>query len=200
LASQKNRMQKFYNPKLYKAPPAEAPVFVQVRSHVQHKADPGPAPEANFGGSKTEESGGVIAMMDGLVMEIDKEMTEAETNEKDGQGDYEQMMSDSAEKRADDSKSLADREAAKANGEADLQQHTDDNAATSKTLGATMQVISSLHGECDWLIQYYVARKEARDSEIDAMGHAKAILKGADFEELLQTELQTKVKPLLSRK
>merc|ERR1719235_2724775 len=108
-------------------------------------------------------------------------MTEAEAEEKDAQGDYEEMMSDSAAKRAEDSKSLADREAAKANMEADLQQHTDDKAATSKELGATMQVISSLHGECDWLIQYFEVRKEARSSEIDGLSKAKAVLSGADF-------------------
>jgi len=68
LGMAKNRLNKFYNPKLYK-PPAGAAVFVQVSAHRQgKKADPGAPPET-FGeySKKTEESGGVIAMIDSLV-------------------------------------------------------------------------------------------------------------------------------------
>jgi septal ring factor EnvC (AmiA/AmiB activator) len=178
----KNRMNKFYNPKLYKAPAA----FVQISAHVQRKANPGPPPAAEFGGKKTEESSGVIAMMDDLTRDLDKEMTEAEAEEKDAQGDYEQMMSDSADKRAEDSKSLGDKQSAKANAEADLQSDSDEKASTTKELGATLQYIDSLHAECDWLIKYFDIRKDARSSEIDAMEKAKAVLNGADFS-LLQT-------------
>merc|ERR1719502_964959 len=108
--------------------------------------------------------------MDLLVKELDKEMTEAETQEKDAQADYEKAMKD----------------AAKADTEAALQAHTDDKASKSKELSETMQYISSLHGECDWLLQYFDVRKEARASEVDALGKAKAVLNGADYS-LLQT-------------
>merc|ERR1719262_2020429 len=113
-------------------------------------------------------------------------MQEAEVDEKDGQKEYEKMMKESAEKRADDSKTLTDKESAKAATEAALQQHKEDKLSTAKELGETMQYISALHGECDWLLQYFDARKEARDGEIDALGKAKAVLSGADFS-LLQT-------------
>jgi len=53
-------------------------------------------------------------MIDTLIKELDTEMTEAETNEKLNQEDYEEMMADSAAKRATDSKSVAQREGAKA--------------------------------------------------------------------------------------
>jgi len=210
----KNRLNKFYNPKLYKPPPKRelteeeriavnmgetlaptpAPggiagtgvtVFAEVKAHGQ--ADPGPAPEAvgDFK-KKTEESNGVIALMDMLVADLDKEMTIAETEEKDAQGDYETFMSDSSKKRADDVKTLGDKESAKADTEAALQGHKDTKASTAKELMATEQYISSLHGECDWLLQYFDVRKEARAGEVDALGKAKAVLNGADYS-LLQT-------------
>ena len=47
---------------------------------------------------------GVIAMIDKLMMDLDKEMAEAETEEKNSQADYETCMRDSAEKRTKDSK------------------------------------------------------------------------------------------------
>jgi hypothetical protein len=148
---------------------------------------PPPAPET-YGeyNKKSEENTGVISMIDLLIKDLDKEMTQATAEEKDAQADYEQSMKDAAEKRAGDSKALTDKKAAKANMEAELQENHDSKASTSKELGATVQYIGQLHASCDWLIQYYDVRKEARSSEIDALGKAKAVLSGADFS-LMQT-------------
>merc|ERR1712079_618558 len=124
----KNRLNKFYNPKLYKAPPktelsredrivenmsgtaapTAAPggiagtgiaVFAEVSSHDQEQVAPPPPPET-FGAyqKKSEDSMGVMAMIDLLIADLDKEMTEAETTEKDAQADYETAMKDAAEK------------------------------------------------------------------------------------------------------
>merc|ERR1719265_76136 len=120
-------------------------------------------------------------MIDLLVKDLDKEMTVAKADEKDAQGDYEQMMKNSAEKRAGDSKSLANKEGARADMQAALEKATDEKTSDTKELGATLQYIQSLHNECDWLLQYFEVRKEARSSEIDALGKAKAVLSGADY-------------------
>merc|ERR1719247_3200358 len=116
-------------------------------------------------------------------------MTVAKTEEKDSQGDYEQMMKDSASKRADDSKALADKQGTLADLQASLQSNTENKGSTTKELGATVQYINSLHAECDWLLQYFDVRKEARSSDVDALGKAKAVLSGADFS-LVQTGAQ----------
>merc|ERR1719386_182178 len=113
-------------------------------------------------------------------------MTEAEVTEKQAQEEYEEMMADSSEKRAADSKSLADKEAAKGDLENKLVELGDEHKATVKELMATEKYIGDLHGECDWLLQYFDVRKEARAGEIDALGKAKAVLNGADFS-LVQT-------------
>jgi len=210
----KNRMQKFYNPKLYKAPPKRelteeervtlnmggtlAPTnppggiagtgvsFVQLRDVTSQKAAPPPPPEASFGGKKSEESGGVLAMMDMMAGDLDKEMTQAKLEETDAQGDYEKTMKDAADKRAGDTKDLTDKNAAKASMETELQAHTDAKKASETELKATNDYIQTLHNDCDFLLEYYQERKEARASEIDAIGKAKAVLSGADFS-LVQT-------------
>jgi len=210
LAFAKNRLNKFYNPKLYKPPPKEelsaedriysaeggtlstaAPsgiagtgiaVLAQVSMHQQRKDAPAPPP-ATWGAysTKSEENTGVIAMIDLLIKDLQKEMTEAETDEKDSQASYEQMMKDSAEKRTTDSKALTEKGGAKADTEAALQASIDHKADAEKELMATAKYISSLHGECDWLLQYFDARKEARTGEIDSLKKAKAVLSGADY-------------------
>lgn len=207
----KNRLNKFYNPRLYKAPPKRtlseedritlnmggtlaptaAPggiagtgvtVLSQVNQHDQDVVAPPPPPEAPGAyKKKSESSNGVIAMLDLLIKDLDKEMTEAETQEKDSQNDYEKMMRDSSSKRAEDSKMLTEKESTLAELESSLQTSKENKASTTKELGATLKYIQSLHAECDWLMQYFDVRKEARDSEIDSLGKAKAVLSGADF-------------------
>merc|ERR1719353_1019314 len=125
-------------------------------------------------------------MIDTMIGDLTKEMTEAETGEKLAQEDYETAMKDAAEKRAQDTKTLADKQKAKAELEADLEANTEEKAATTKTLMATEEHIASLHAECDWILQYYQVRKEARAGEVESLETAKAVLSGADYS-LLET-------------
>jgi len=179
----KNRLNKFYNPKLYKPDGAS---FVQISQHLQKDAPPA-APEAPGAYKKKgEESSGVIAMIDVLIKDLERELTEGEVVEKDAQKDYEAMMGDSSEKRAADTKALTEKIATKANLKADLETAGEDKDASGKELMATEGYISQLHAECDWLLKYFDMRKEARNGEIESLNNAKAVLSGADFS-LMQT-------------
>merc|ERR1719433_1234526 len=140
---------------------------------------------------KHEESTGVIGMIDILVKDLDKEMQESTVSEKDAQADYETAMADAAAKRAADSKLTTEKAAAKAEAEEALEAEKDKKAGTETTLAETLQLIHDLHVECDWLLKYYDVRKEARDSELDALVRAKAVLSGADYS-LLQARSMTR--------
>eukprot|EP00747_Dinoflagellata_sp_TGD_P160198 gnl/TRDRNA2_/TRDRNA2_177952_c3_seq14.p1 gnl/TRDRNA2_/TRDRNA2_177952_c3~~gnl/TRDRNA2_/TRDRNA2_177952_c3_seq14.p1 ORF type:complete len:709 (+),score=286.19 gnl/TRDRNA2_/TRDRNA2_177952_c3_seq14:94-2220(+) len=209
IAFAKNRLNKFYNPKLYKPPakraitaeeqatlaaggtlaPTVAPggiagtgvgLFVQIQMHRNDVAPP-PPPETFGAYTKSEESGGVISMMDMMISDMDKEMREAEYEEKDAQKDYETMMKDSAEKRAEDSKTMTDKQSALAQVEAELEQHKSDKMSTGKQLQETMLYTARLHGDCDFLMQNYDARKEARNAEMESIRDAEDTLKGAEY-------------------
>jgi len=202
----KNRLNKFYNPSLYKAPPkrelsedeqitlnmggtlapTEAPGGIAgtgigfVQAH--NGAAPPPPPAADMAyKAKGEESSGVITMIDTLVNDVEKEMQEAALEEKDAQGDYEKFMTDAGNKRAEDSKSMTDNEGALA----ETQESLVSNKALLKNKKfesmETAKYLGELHAECDWLIKFYDMRKEARVGEIDAMGKAKDVLNGADY-------------------
>jgi len=222
----KNRLNKFYNPKMYKAPPKreltrEERIFVSnggtppptappggiastgiialvqtsSSSSASLKDAPAPPPETwDAYAKKSGESTGVIAMIDLLAKDLEKEMTEAETEEKEAQADYETMMRESAKKRATDAAALTEKTANKADTEAELQGHSEEKASAAKEHMATLKYISSLHAECDWLIQYFDVRKEARSGEIDSLKKAKAVLSGADY-----SLVQTRAHNFLSR-
>jgi peptidoglycan hydrolase CwlO-like protein len=213
----KNRLNKYYNPKLYKPPPKRelseeerivtnmggtlAPTaapggiagtgvtaFQEVNVH-SNVAPPPPPESFKAYSKKGEESTGVIAMIDLLIGDLDKEMTEAETAEKSAQKEYEAFMSDAAEKRAMDSKSVTDKEGYKADAESELSTAKEGQAAKVKELMATEKYVSSLHAECDWLMANYEIRKEARAGEVESLKNAKAVLAGADFSLLQKKDM-----------
>ena len=74
--------------------PTAAPVFVQIRMHRDDVAPPPPPAAASAYKAKGAESGGVIAMIDGMIGDLDKEMQTAELDEKNAQEEYEEFMSD----------------------------------------------------------------------------------------------------------
>jgi len=210
----KNRLNKFYNPKIYHAPPKrelteQERILVNNGGTLAPTAAPGgiqgtgvespyalaqkgqaapPPPPAQYGvyRKKGEESNGVIAMIDGLILDLQKEMTEAETDEKNSQAEYEELMHDSAKKRADDSRAIQDKEANKAELADDLQKATVSKGDKTKELMASVHFLGTLHLECDWLLKNFELRQEARAGELDALSKAKAVLSGADFT-LVQT-------------
>jgi len=172
----KNRLNKFYNPKQYKRPHKkigfmsmhiEGLDFLQVAER--------------SGNPNGEASNGVLAMVDTLIADLDKEVSVAEVNEFNSQTHYKIMMDNAKKKRAEDSKMITAKESSKANLEAELEEAKDDHKASMSELKSTTDNLAALHKDCDWLIENADVRKEARQGEIDALGKTKGVLNGADY-------------------
>jgi len=101
--------------------------------------------------------------------------------EKNAQEDYEKFMADAAAKRAEDSKSITDKEASKAQMQEEVETNTEALKAKKVELMETGKYLAGLHAECDWLLQYFDLRKEARANEMVALGKAKDVLQGANY-------------------
>merc|ERR1719217_1489342 len=121
-----------------------------------------------------------------LVQDVKKEVAEMEFGEKDAQGEYETMVTAAAEKRTVDSKAVAEKKSVQAGLEEEIHKLSTEKKSRSEELMDTKQYLAEVHEDCDWLIQNYGTRKEARANEIDAMKKAKAVLSGADYS-LVQT-------------
>ena len=83
---------------------------------------------------------------------------EIEADAKDetyAQEDYEELMKESAEKRAADSKTITEKESQKAGLEGDLDTAKKDKKATSTDLMALGEYVASLHGSCDFLLENF---------------------------------------------
>jgi len=186
----KNRMQKFYNPTLYKAPPktemSQEEKIMQAGSFVQLKdmfdVAPPPAPEMPSGAvKKNEKSAGVIGLMDMIIKDLQNAIKDGEYEEKTAQKDYAELMADSQASRAGDAKALTGKTTSKAETETAMMTTKETRAATSTDLKNVQTVIQDLHSACDFIMQNFDLRKEARTNEIEGLKNAKAVLSGANF-------------------
>jgi len=185
LALAKNLLNKFYNPKVYEDPqPAEEPFFVQVAAS-KRKQMPGKPPNADIiSASYDKKAGGggkVIDMIDQLSKDVTKETSESQADEKAAQTSYEEAIEEAAAKRAVDARSIAEKEAVKAELETRLHKMIKGKKVKTKEASGLTKYLQALHSECDWILANFDARLEARDAEVKSLRDAKAVLSGGDY-------------------
>jgi hypothetical protein len=189
----RQRMLKFYNPVLYKAPPKrertmeekiiDGGFFAQVRRTLRltSKVAPPVAPETFDGAApeKNNKSTGVIALLDQIIGDLKDDLKESERSEKSAQKDYQTLMSDSQAKRQGLTQGIKSREAEKA-GIAIKKEDTEEKEHADETDVLLIEKhVSELHGSCDFILNNYDVRREARAQELEELKNAKAALAGA---------------------
>eukprot|EP00746_Dinoflagellata_sp_MGD_P160602 gnl/MRDRNA2_/MRDRNA2_87446_c0_seq1.p1 gnl/MRDRNA2_/MRDRNA2_87446_c0~~gnl/MRDRNA2_/MRDRNA2_87446_c0_seq1.p1 ORF type:complete len:697 (-),score=219.62 gnl/MRDRNA2_/MRDRNA2_87446_c0_seq1:76-2166(-) len=186
----KKKLEKFYKPALVQqttsSPTAQEDVVLDGGSFVQVKAhswsledateDSGTDSAVN---QRAAKGGGVFALMDMIIHDTQMTMKDAENAEKEAVSDYAKVMADAQANRALDSKSIVDKDAVKAELEAKMVKEKESVTGQQRELMIVGKLIADLHKSCDFLVQNYDLRKEARTSEMDSLKNAKAILSGA---------------------
>merc|ERR1719486_893402 len=114
------------------------------------------------------------------MREIETDMKDA-AYEETSQADYAKLMEESEATRAANSKGIVTKTASKAELETKLEADKDALTAVSTDLDLIAATLGDLHMQCDFLLQNYDLRKEARTNEIESLKTAKAILSGANF-------------------
>jgi chromosome segregation ATPase len=206
----KNRLFKFYRPTMYKEAPKRelteeekilaasgrsdmiataAPELIPgttqtVFAQVAVKDDAAPAPPPETWGAyqkKDGKSNGVIGLMEMLAKELQTDITEAEHEEETSQKDYERLMAESQKSREEKVGSITTKEAAKAELDTKLETTKEKKALQETELANIKTAIHELHANCDFLLENYDVRKEARVNEIEGLKNAKSVLSGANF-------------------
>merc|ERR1719181_2398290 len=101
--------------------------------------------------------------------------------ESNSQEEYEETMSEAATKRATDSKLMVSKDSFKAELNSKLDDAKSDNSDAETMLSGLVTKIADLHSTCDFLLDNYDARKEARTSEIGGLHEGAAVLGSAGF-------------------
>merc|ERR1719191_1013862 len=193
LEKAKNKLSKFYRPTQYTEETTAAPImlaqlptahleglaFVQVH----HKEAPPPPPPETWGAykKKSGKSNGAMALLERLTKDLQDGLSDAEHDETTSQKDYETLMSDSQTSRAQKAQSITEKEASKADLDLKVENASEKKTSLEQDLLNIKDYLSKLHAQCDFLTENYDMRKTARETELESLANAKAVLSGANF-------------------
>lgn len=153
----------------------DEPVDPEEQSTAPNKETQKLYPLANKGGASD-----VMALIDTLVSDLDKDTAEMEKNEKEAQQEYEIAQKFAVEKRRTDVKAMSSREAVRVKLEEKMHNWKLATKAKRKDLEALKEYTADLHKDCDGLLKNYDLLKQTRSDEVGSLRSAKAILMDAD--------------------
>jgi len=153
---------------------------------LQSKQDPVPgaaveAMPAGFGEYKKSGGGGAMALIENVIADSAKVEKDAIQAEQDAQTAYEVFIKDTnAEIKAKQAGIVSDNEVEAK----DAIKETNDETDKRGTIGDLLNLGSmngALHTSCDFTMDNFEVRQEARKGEVEALKQAKAIFSGAGF-------------------
>lgn len=127
------------------------------------------------------KSSAVIQLIKQIQSDLEKETLSAKHEEEDAQAEYEELMSMSATKRQADAKTITQKEGVHADLKETLAMTHEQIRLTKQEHDQTVVMLYQLHQDCDWLMKNFDVVKAARDSEMEALRKASAVLHGADM-------------------
>jgi len=143
---------------------------------------PPPPPPTDFGGAKTGESKGIVAIMEMVYEDIVKDRNDAKADEDAAQKEFDNFKTDSE----DNMKALKKEEQAtdKRMGAAETKKvQTEKQRTTAKgKLDGVLSKITDINPNCEYYMVNYPMRTKNRQIEIDGLNKAKAILQGGTFD------------------
>merc|ERR1719444_521735 len=120
-------------------------------------------------------------MMEKIAEDIEKEQRDAQTDEADSKHAYESYVQESKEafdKRMDD---MTKRVTRKAKALVQVNNHNEEMSSLSEDLASIDTQLTSLHGECDALLQNHAQRRDERAFELRQLRDVVDILSGASI-------------------
>merc|ERR1712061_217331 len=158
-----------------------------VAALVQRQEPVGPPPPPGFEEyKKNAASGGVMSMIEQIIIDAKAMEAEAIRSEEDAQKAYEDFVKETNASIEAKSKDIVNKSDEKAKTEAELVETKEAKEATLLELEQLSNYNAELHQSCDFILKNFDLRQAARDEEVEALKQAKAILSGAKFEEFLQ--------------
>lgn len=115
------------------------------------------------------------------IADAERLKTESIAAEQDQQTEYSKLVGDTSAEINADNLSIADKSEAKATAETEKSEVESSLKGTETAIVDLEKFATQLHASCDFVIENFELRQEARAQEMDALENAKAILSGADF-------------------
>jgi chromosome segregation ATPase len=139
------------------------------------------------GPDRTKQGAGIMAIMDEMKHDIELEVAELRHDETESQADFDKLTEESGKATKDKKKEVTGRETAKAAVDEKIQIQTGVKGGYDDEVSALDEKLKALHEQCDFLLENYEKRKEARAQEMEGLSKSKAVLQGAKLD-LAQTK------------
>eukprot|EP00747_Dinoflagellata_sp_TGD_P137804 gnl/TRDRNA2_/TRDRNA2_175726_c0_seq72.p1 gnl/TRDRNA2_/TRDRNA2_175726_c0~~gnl/TRDRNA2_/TRDRNA2_175726_c0_seq72.p1 ORF type:complete len:786 (+),score=294.58 gnl/TRDRNA2_/TRDRNA2_175726_c0_seq72:97-2358(+) len=139
-----------------------------------------PAPPDTFDDEykgQSSKGGDAIEMLEFILKETKKEETEAHTDEKDAQHDYEDSMTELKKQEADDQETLASLNKELAETKEELLMKKEELAKTEKEKKRLEDYLEDIKPGCDFITENYEDREESREVESKALKKASGLIK-----------------------
>lgn len=139
-----------------------------------------PKEPKSFGGyKKSSAANGVMLMINQLISDAEALETESVAAEQEAQSDYEEFGKQTTKDLKSKAKSITDKEDEKARAEKNLVETREAKEGTDAEIEKLDNTNFSLHEDCDFTMQNFDARQNARSEEVEALQQAKSYLSGA---------------------
>merc|ERR550537_1710964 len=163
-------------------------MFVQrEKAAVKTRQAPGEAPppppptfDAPYGG-KTDEATGIVAILEMIAQDIQKDIQHAQAAEDKSQQEFDDFKAKSEQQISNLKSDISNLDDSKGKKEKAVSDDTESRTAASNELNAVMKLINDQRPGCDFFEVNYPNRLKNRQIEIDGLNKAKAILQGAEF-------------------
>merc|ERR1719382_873996 len=132
---------------------------------------------------KSAASGGVMEMIEQIILDANKMEQEAARDEQEAQTAYEDFTGETKDSVAAKGEEITTKSEEKAKAEGALVKAKDERESVLLQLVGLSNYNAELHQTCDFVTKNFELRQAARSEEMEALRQAKAILSGSDFKE-----------------
>lgn len=151
---------------------------------------PPPTTWENPYGGQTEESTGVISILEIAAEDIHKDIVHAKANEDESESEFQAFKGESEQLVRDLTTATTNLEESQGQKEQVVYDTEESRNTGKQELKSFMTTIKDAEPGCDYLLINYPTRVKARQLEGDGLLKAKAILNGGAFDEPPKTFLQ----------
>jgi peptidoglycan hydrolase CwlO-like protein len=137
--------------------------------------------EAPYGG-KTEESTGIIAILEMVAEDVQKDIALAQAAEEKAQTAYDEAKKNIEANIANLEADIVEQNSAIADKEETIESTEGDKRRSKNELKELMATMKKAAPNCDYFAVNYVVRTKNRQTEMDGLQKGKAILEGGKFD------------------
>merc|ERR1719224_234162 len=163
-----------------------APGLIQVRAQKTEEPGEAPTPPPSTWGDTYKgasgETGGIVALMEGIKADIEKDIRAADKEEADAQAAYDKLCADIDLTISQLQSTRSDLEAMIASDQSSMTTQKESRSTDQSSLQSHLDFLKEIATACDFMAANFETRMANRAEELDGLNNALATFSGASFD------------------